>query len=318
MLDARAQPLGCGTSHAKVILFGEHAALFGGPAIVWPLKQIAAESVIMSAARRGITVVADSTASGRLVQQDERSPLAIAATEMLSVIDQPDASLLVEVRSNIPVARGLGASAAMAAAVVDGIAAAFQLTLSGEARFHAIQAAEMQAHGRSSGIDIHGVTSDLPIIVEGETVAELTPSGQFALTIADSGIPSRTAESVSAVARLVATDVGTQDMQNLLGVCATAVDTARKAWDPSVIGSLMHEAHSALRALGVSSHGIDRMVSAAAHVPGVHGVKVTGGGMGGSIVAMSTTDAAEKVAEALISAGARHCWKVPVHAGVPV
>jgi mevalonate kinase len=316
MSDQRTRPSqGHGISHAKVILFGEHAALYGGPAIVWPLTELTVRSTVFPSPIPGLSVAADATATGRLVEQDPGSTLVIAANAALAFLDRNQVALRVEVRNSIPVARGLGASAAMAAAVVDGVAAACQLSLSDQNRFHAVQLAETEAHGRSSGIDIRGVTADVPIIIERGTVTPLPPSNQCTLVVADSGTPSHTVESVSAVARAVTTSAGSRHMERLKDICSMAAEAARSPWNPTVIGTLMHDAHAALRALGVSSTEVDHMVSAAAQVPGVHGVKVTGGGMGGAIVAMTTGEAAAAAARAMTDAGARHCWTIPVQGG---
>ena len=316
MSDQRTRPSpGYGTSHAKVILFGEHAALYGAPAIVWPLSEVTARSTVLPSAAPGLSVAADATASGRLIEQTQRSPLAIAANAALAFLGRDQVSLRVEVRNHIPTARGLGASAAMAAALVEGVAAAYRTRLSDQDRFDAVQLAETEAHGRSSGIDIHGVTVDAPIIIEGGRVTPLPPSNQCTLVVADSGTPSHTVQAVATVARAVATPGGARQLDRLRAICSAAVEAAWSPWDPMLIGNLMHQAHAALRALGVSGTEVDRLVSAAARVPGVHGVKVTGGGMGGAIVAMTTSDAAEAATRALIDAGARQCWTAPVQGG---
>jgi galactokinase len=63
------------------------------------------------------------------------------------------------------------------------------------------------------------------------------------------------------------------------------------AGDLAAAGRLMTESHSSLRDdFEVSSEALDAMVDAALRSPGCHGARMTGGGFGGSCVALVAAD----------------------------
>ena len=72
------------------------------------------------------------------------------------------------------------------------------------------------------------------------------------------------------------------------------------------------EAHDLLGGLGVSSPTLDSLV-AAATAAGARGAKLTGGGLGGCVLALADDDeSAEELADALRAAGAPRTWTTEV------
>ncbi len=143
--------LGRGRAPGKVILFGEHAVVYGRPALAVPMTQVVAEAVVESGAPRGGIVIAAADLGETIVLQDAPAdhPLAAAVRLALGVTrDQesggrsqlpassfqfPASNLQpptsepdwrITVRSTIPVASGLGSGAAVTAAIVRAVAEA--------------------------------------------------------------------------------------------------------------------------------------------------------------------------------------------------
>jgi mevalonate kinase len=73
----------------------------------------------------------------------------------------------------------------------------------------------------------------------------------------------------------------------------------------------MDESHTLLRTVGVSSDLLDTLV-AGARAAGALGAKLTGAGVGGSVVALATAEGTEPVRRALIEAGARSAFAVRI------
>ncbi|HJW84963.1 MAG TPA: mevalonate kinase, partial [Anaerolineae bacterium] len=93
------------TAPGKVILFGEHAVVYGRPAIAVPVTQLRATASI-DAARpgRGTTIL--STDLARVVHLRDAAPddpLAAIARLALARLDQPEPDANITVHSTIPI-----------------------------------------------------------------------------------------------------------------------------------------------------------------------------------------------------------------------
>ena len=116
--------LGTGYAPGKVILLGEHAVVYGRPALAVPVTQVWAEAVVEhGAAGSGLIIEAEDTGE-RIVVQDApvHQPLAVAARLALTWLGMAAPDWRVVVRSTIPIASGLGSGAAVTAAIVRALA----------------------------------------------------------------------------------------------------------------------------------------------------------------------------------------------------
>jgi mevalonate kinase len=90
-----------------------------------------------------------------------------------------------------------------------------------------------------------------------------------------------------------------------IGEIAQTARAAIERGEAKALGSLMRENHALLQALTVSSPLLDRLVSVAEEA-GAYGAKLSGGGRGGNMIALTSSDAMSAVAQALLGAGAKH------------
>ena len=118
--------LGRGRAPGKVILFGEHAVVYGRPALAVPVTQTQAEAVVEPGRADGLVIVAgDLGLEFALKDAPADQPLAAAARlalDHLSMAEPP--AWRVTVRSTIPIASGMGSGAAVSAALMRALAAA--------------------------------------------------------------------------------------------------------------------------------------------------------------------------------------------------
>jgi mevalonate kinase len=127
----------------------------------------------------------------------------------------------------------------------------------------------------------------------------------FTIVIGDTGFTAPTKESVGDVRKLWEADKSRWEV--VFDQVAEIVQEARDAIETGTIdllGPLMDANHILLQEMTVSSPELDRLVLAA-KASGAEGAKLSGGGRGGNMIALVQPDRAEKVASALISAGAK-------------
>jgi mevalonate kinase len=322
--------LGRGFAPGKIILFGEHAVVYGRPALAVPVTQVQAEAVVEAAAPgSGLMIVAGDLGEQIIVRDAPADqPLAAAARLALARLDLADPDWRLTVRSTIPVASGMGSGAAVSAAIVRALAAANQRineSTNGESAIRNTQhatrntqyelaAAEVSAlvyeveklhHGTPSGIDNTVIATGQPVyFVRGQPPQPFPIGRPFWLVIADTGIRSPTKITVGDV-RLAwqRQPARYEALFDRIGAVAEAARAAICAKQTEALGPLMNENHALLQELGVSCAELDALV-AAAHAAGALGAKLSGGGRGGNMITLVTEATASTVANALRSAGA--------------
>ncbi|WOF23711.1 mevalonate kinase [Microbacterium betulae] len=295
-----------GRAHAKAILLGEHAVVYGAPAIAVPVRSLEATAALVP-----------STGS-KIRSALYTGPAADAPPSLAPVLAAWHAAAercgtagwasTLTVRSDIPGGRGLGSSAAVAAAVASAVAAQARIVLSDEERHALIQRAETVAHGRPSGIDARAVVATSPFRFQRGAADPIDVGAPLAFVIADTGTAGSTADAVASVRALRdshprTVDTAVERMAELADEAAIAIAEA----DPDALGARMSAAHEILALLGVSSPGLDSLTRAA-HAAGSPGAKLTGGGRGGCVIALSLSPDTAGLERALRSAGAVRTW----------
>jgi mevalonate kinase len=188
----------------KVILFGEHAVVYGQPAIAVPLQDIRADATITPLdAQPGMIYISapDIEHEFWLHEADEADALAQTVRLSLSTLGiDPHQSFAVHVTSSIPVASGMGSGAAVSVAVIRAMLAHFKLDFR-DADISAIAyEVEKIHHGTPSGIDNTVVCYEQTVYFQkGSEPIFLELDHPFSLVIANTGVLSSTARAVGNV-----------------------------------------------------------------------------------------------------------------------
>ena len=129
------------------------------------------------------------------------------------------------------------------------------------------------------------------------------------LIIADSGIHGSTREAVGGLRRRYENDPDNIGPRiNRLGALTQNAIMALDQADAPALGVAMDEAHAVLTELSLSLPVLDDLAEAA-RAAGALGAKLTGGGLGGCVIALVTGEpAARRVRAALERAGAPATW----------
>ena len=303
---------------AKIILFGEHAVVYGQPAIAVPFTALAATADSTPApAGSGLTIIAHDVGMVFHVHPGDETPdnaLHFAAQltlKRLSVTHPPD--LNVAIRSTIPVASGFGSGAAVSAALIRELSAALGSPLEGDELNALVYEVEKMHHGTPSGIDNTVIVKETPIyFLRGHEPEPFTIGRAMSLVIADSGVPASTRETVGAVRNLYESDPQTyQRCFDRIGMAAQAARKRIERGDLLRTGTLMSLNHALLKKLTVSSPKLDKLVNAAC-AAGALGAKLSGGGRGGNVIALVDGPNTEPVIEAFRRAGAAQTWLTTV------
>jgi mevalonate kinase len=292
----------------KIILFGEHAVVYGRPALAVPVTQLQATATVSENSRGGIWIEAPNiNLSTELSKLAPDHPLAAVINSVFSALDilRPPACT-VYLQSTIPMAAGLGSGAAVSVAVLRALSAFLGVPLPDDRVNKLAFEVEKLHHGTPSGIDNTVVTYAKPVyFTKGQTVKTFRVGAAFTIVIGDTGIPAPTKESVGAVRKLREADPPRwEKIFDRVGEIAWDARQAIERGDGAELGTLMDANQALLRDMTVSSAELDQLIETALK-SGALGAKLSGGGRGGNMIALVSSEKAPALAEALLSAGAK-------------
>ena len=298
---------------AKIILLGEHAVVYGQPAIAMPVSKLRATAhASVSDFGTGLSIEASDlgiTSQISLERQDRQDPMSAVALLVLEELKLPLPDLKIRVQSDIPLASGLGSGAAISTAVARVLSSALDRKLEDEALNRIVYAVEKIHHGTPSGVDNTVIVYERPVyFVRGGALDFLPVQGSFHFLIAHTGISSSTRSVVEDVNRLYKTDPNHYgSVFESIGELVEQALLALQNDDAVELGALMSKNHLYLQQLTVSSPELDRLVQAALDA-GALGAKLSGGGRGGNMIALVSQDKLALVKDALVRAGAIHVF----------
>jgi mevalonate kinase len=302
---------------AKIILFGEHAAVYGQPAIAVPVNslQVTVSVTSHNHSEPTLEIIAHDISLHLTINE---AALATHEDPLIGVVRQflqhtkmslPDARF--NVRSEIPIASGLGSGAAIAAALIRAMMRFTGCQLETTTINAIVYESERFFHGNPSGIDNSVIVYEKPVyFIRDRTLDTLTIQQPFHFVIGDTGVPASTKVAVDHVSAVVESDPQQyQPVLNQIGALAASARLILESQSPNYaqLGSLMQNNHQLLQTLEVSSPALDHLVNAAINA-GALGAKMSGGGMGGNMIALVEATQVQPVSAALLEAGAKHVY----------
>lgn len=295
------------TSPGKIILFGEHAVVYGQPAIAAPLSAVRASASVSAGATGGGPVINAVNLKMRITALDDAHQALIKAVYLaLAEANQPENSEIeITLDSDIPIASGLGSGAAIAASTIKAILSYYNHPITTARLSELVYKVEALHHGTPSGIDNTVICYEKPVFfIRGQQPETFRTAAPFEIVIADTGIPSPTRVTVGRVREHWKKDKTRSEalFRQIGQICLDAYKHILEG-ATEALGPLMDDNQTLLEAIDVSSPELEHLISIARKA-GALGAKLSGGGGGGNLIALVENGAGQTVAARLRAGGA--------------
>ncbi|MHC1740868.1 MAG: mevalonate kinase [Anaerolineaceae bacterium] len=294
----------------KIILCGEHAVVYHQPAIAIPVLSRSTTTKIFAhpeSAKGEVIVRAEAThLFGNMDTLSLDDPIR-RTVELVKDHFKINSLPACEIRisSTLPVAAGLGSSASLSCSIILALSEFLGHPLPVDQVNSIAFEAEKFHHGNPSGVDNTVIAYRRPVyFLQGTLVEFLTVSAPFHFIIGNTGIHASTAEAVCGVRQRWLKEPGKFDsLFSEIGLLSQQVRGELAQGGQSEVGNLLTQNHALLSELGVSCPELDHLVNTALQA-GALGAKLSGGGLGGNMLALAEEQNTRQVEEALSQAGA--------------
>jgi len=298
---------GQGIGFGKAILFNEHFVVYGIPSIVSAIGNYTVARV-EPYDKPGFTLMDKRPATPKY-KEDKREQQKESFDLMFKKmgLDLPKKGVAITLEGNLYAASGIGASAASCVAVVRALAEYFDMKLSDEQINDIAYEGEKGYHGNPSGVDNTASTyGGLIWFQRGEkNIIERIPTASpVEIVIGNTGKVANTKAAVDGVKQR--REKNPKKYQEIFDRAENIAYLAKRAIQDGAftdVGKLMNENHKLLQQIEVSSRELDFLVSIAREA-GALGAKLTGGGLGGNMIALTPgKELQERVATAIEKEG---------------
>ncbi|MEA2054188.1 MAG: mevalonate kinase [Candidatus Thermoplasmatota archaeon] len=292
--------MGKGTGFGKVILFNEHFVVYGIPAIASAVEKKTVAEVKRIPSGLILHDERDAVPGYKEEKKEHQQDSLNRIIRAMGV----DGSLEIWLRGDLRAASGVGASAASCTAMARAIADEFGLDYTdGEINDVAYEG-EKGYHGTPSGIDNTAATFGGLVWFQSGKMERLQMVKPVEIVMGNTGVVANTKKAVAGVRERK--EKYKEKYDKIFEAANAMVHKARDALvrsDWNMVGKYMDKNHEMLQNIEVSSKELDLLVDIARN-SGAYGAKMTGGGLGGYMVALTPgRELQERVAKAMEKEG---------------
>jgi len=292
--------MGKGSGFGKVILFNEHFVVYGIPAIVSAIEK----KTVAEVKRIPEGVIIHDNRDATPGYKEEKKEQQIDSLNRIIEAMSIDGGLEIWLGGDLRAASGVGASAASCTAIARAIADEFGLDYTDEQINNVAYEGEKGYHGIPSGIDNTAATFGGLVWFQSGKMERLKMPGSVEIVMGNTGIVANTKKAVEGVR-----ERREKYRQKYDRIFKDATDLVHEARDALVSGNMkevghhMDRNHELLQEIEVSCKELDFLVEVARD-NGAYGAKMTGGGLGGYMVALTPgKELQEEVAKAIEKEG---------------
>ncbi len=284
----------------KVYLFGEHAVVYGQPAIACAIERRVFASVkLLDSGKISVRAMdklrdCDSTEFRYICQ----------AVRFVKARTKSDFGAEIAIKSELPPSQGLGSSAAVTVSTIKALSVALGIGLRDQEIAGLGYQVERAVQGRASRADTFVSATGGVVKIEGAKTSRLTQP-DVPIIVGVTGITRSTTEVINYVARLKHEYPGI--IENILctiGDITRLGERRLSEGDINGVGELMNINHGLLESIGVGDVMLNKLIYQARET-GALGAKLTGAGRGGCMFALARGSSADAVAEAIAREGAQ-------------
>jgi len=297
--------MGRGRGFGKVILYNEHFVVYGVPSIVSAIDRATTATVEPLKGRGWSLDDRREATPGYKEDKMEQQKESIERILKAAGVDSTKNPIKITLGGDLVAASGIGASAASCVAIARALSEEFNLGLSDERINEIAYEGERAYHGAPSGVDNTAATyGELIWFVKGRPIELIKIKKPVEIVMGNTGVVTNTKAAVAGVR-----ERKEKYPEKYAKIFKDAEDLAQKArkalesYDLKAVGKYMNENHRQLQEIDLSCKELDFLVGIA-RKQGALGAKLTGGGLGGNMVALTPgRELQEKVARAIEKEG---------------
>lgn len=291
----------------KVIFFGEHSVVYGYSAIAVPINILSSCTITTCSSDFSNLVFSDYNRSFKFKSINEIENIInhqfIQFYKILAKIQEDFSiklkNITINLKSSLWRGAGLGSSASTAGALVKAILKHHNLTYSEKYINNLVYFSEKIVHGKPSGIDNTVILGRKPIEYQNGNIKVLKSKISFPILISFSGEQRQTINAINKVAGLF------QNQPKLIHNHFREIEFCAKRGIESMIsgnieeiGRLFEKNHEILKNFHLSTNKIEKIREIAKNNE-AYGSKLTGAGLGGSVIIVGSKDTLETISKIL-------------------
>jgi mevalonate kinase len=278
----------------KVYLFGEHAVVYGEPAIACAINlRTSTSAQLVSSGKIRIDAMGK-----RLNCMSEEFKYACCAAQTIKRLFNTDFGAEITIKSQLPPRQGLGSSAAVTVSTIKALAECLGIDLKNEEVAKIGHQVETTVQGVASPADTFVSSTGGVVLIERTKTRHLS-SVNIPILVGATGFERSTSDVIALVKKLKQKYPALiTDVLSSIGEI-TRLGTQKLAEEDFVgLGELMNINQGLLEAIGVSDEALSRLIYAS-RTAGALGAKITGAGRGGCMLAITHDENVKKVSQAI-------------------